>query len=125
MQATNSIVAMPFLKSLEIDDVLAIHGLSRLARYTGDGRLYALIEHPTLRNGITDDLTTLVAAAATPRDPDETSRMLDPGYTDIEVLNKGTELSPGLKISIVRAMSPHRRSSTANDIWRPRRWLRK
>ena len=101
-EAVTSIIAMPFLKSVEADDVLAIREIRELTHPEDDSLLSALINHPTLRNGITDVQTTLVAAAGTHWDADEIRRVLSPGYADIEIVSRGTELAPGLKISIVR-----------------------
>ena len=97
--AAAQVIAMPFLKSLEPDDVLAIRGMERL---DDKGRLSVLLDHPTLRNGITDAQTTIVTAASIPRDDEEIRRMLNPGYADIETVSSGTKLTPNLKISIVR-----------------------
>ena len=94
-----AVLAMPFLKSLEPDDVLALRGVERL----GDKDLLsALMSHPTLRNGITDTQTTLITAASTLRDAEEIRRMLNPGYASIESLSSGTKLTPNLKVSIIR-----------------------
>ena len=101
--AMAAIIAMPFLKSLDLDDVLALNALSNSSH---DAKLDVILEHPTLRNGITDDLTTLVVAAAVIREAGEVRRMLNPGYADIEVLTEGTTLTPDLKISIVRTEEP-------------------
>ncbi|MYC32812.1 MAG: fibronectin type III domain-containing protein [Chloroflexi bacterium] len=103
-----AILDMPFLETLEFDDSLAVLALYRLARYSDDGRFKVLMEHPTLESGITDDLTTLVAAAGTIRVADEVERMLNPGYANIEVHTGQTELTPELKISIVRTHSEPR-----------------
>ena len=97
-----AMLGMPFLQTLEFDDLLAVMAVHRLSRYADDGRLKTLKEHPTLEGGITDDLTTLVAAVGTIREADEVERMLDPGYARIEVSTGRTELTPELKISIVR-----------------------
>ena len=78
--------------------------------------LATIINHPTLRDGITDGLATLVVAAATLRDAHEIERMLNPGYADIETLSKGTALTPNLKISIVRTGTP-RQPDTASGLW--------
>ena len=102
------ILDMPFLETLEYDDSLAVLALHRLARYTDDGRFKVLMEHPTLEGGITDDLTTLVAAVGTIREADEVKRMLNPGYANIEVYTGQTELTPELRISIVRPHSEPR-----------------
>ena len=96
---------MPFLESFELDDVLAIRGIYDLASNEDSELLKALMDHPKLRNGITDSQTTLVAAAGTHWDAGEIRRILSPGYVNIEVLSEGTELTPHLKISIVRAGS--------------------
>ena len=102
-EAMTAIIAMPFLESVDSDDVLALRALSSPRN---DDTHDIILTHPTLRNGITDDLTTLVVAiAAIYRDPGEIRRMLNPGYADIEVLLKGTELQPNLKVSIVRTGS--------------------
>ena len=97
--AAAAIIAMPFLDTIEADDVLAIRGMHSLAN---DGLLSALIDHPTLQTGIADAQTTLVTATATLQDAEEISRMLSPGHAAIETLSAGTELTPNLKISIVR-----------------------
>ena len=104
-EAAAAVIAMPFLESLEADDLLAIRGIRRLVRESDDGRLDALMDHSALRNGITDAQTTLVTAAGTLRDAEEVRQMLNPGYADIEVLAEGTELTPNLKISIARTGS--------------------
>ena len=100
--STLAILDMPFLETLEFDDSLAVLALYRLARYADDGRFKTLMEHPTLEGGITDDLTTLVAATGTIREADEVARMLNPGYADIEIHTGQTTLSPEIKISVVR-----------------------
>ena len=97
-----AILTMPFLESLEPDDVLAIRGIEELASNEDGDLLQALLGHPTLRSGITDAQTTLVVAAGTLREAEEVRRMLNPGYADIETLSKWTELTPNLKVSIVR-----------------------
>ena len=95
-----SIVTMPFLESLERDDLLALYGMSRLE---SRGILSALLDHSTLRDGITNAYTPLVVAASLMRDAGEIGRLLDPGYATIESASGGTELTPHVKISIVRA----------------------
>ena len=112
-KAAAVITAMPFLESLEEEDVLAIRGMNSMAY---DGLLSGLLAHPRLRNGITDAQTTLVTAVGTVWDAEEIRRMLNPGYADIETLSKGTELTPNLKISIVRTES-QRQDWTAEGVW--------
>ena len=101
-EAVASIVAMPFLESLEEDDLLAIRGIYEQASDEDDDLLKAILEHPTLADGITDSGRTLVVAASTLRDAEEIRRMLTPGYANIETTSIGTMLTPKLKISIVR-----------------------
>ena len=100
--AVTAIIAMPFLESLESDDVLTIRGMYSLA---DDGLLSVLIDHPTLQGGITGAQTTLVAATAALQSAEEISRMLSPGYAAIETVSSETELTPHLKISIIRTGS--------------------
>ncbi len=97
------VVGMPFLKSPDATDALAIRGMHRLAR---EGVLSSVVGHAAFQDGITDAETTMVAAVGTlHRDPGEISRMLDPGYASIETMSSATERTPNLKISIVRTGS--------------------
>ena len=48
-----AVLTMPFLKSLELDDVLAIRGIEELASNEDGDLLQALLGHPTLSSGIT------------------------------------------------------------------------
>ena len=104
-EAVASIVAMPFLESLEEDDLLAIRGIYELASDEDDDLLEAMLEHPTVADGITDAHTTLVTAASTLGGPEEIERMLTPGYATIETVPSSTMLTPQLKISIARTGS--------------------
>ena len=105
-QATASIIAMPFLQVSDTTDVLAIRGMHTLARR---GRLPALVDHSTFQDGLTEDETLLVAAAATfYSSPGEIDRILNPGYASIETVSTGTELTPNLKVSIIRTGSQSR-----------------
>ena len=96
---TAVILTMPFMASLEPDDVLAIRGMYSLAN---DGLLSPLMDHPTFTSGITDAQTTLVIAIGTLGDLEEINRMLSPGYAVTENVLMGTDLTPHLEISIVR-----------------------
>ena len=105
-RVANSIIGMPFLESLESDDVLAIRGLYRLARSSDDGLLSALLDDPALNTGITDAQITLVAAAGAMQNAEEIRRLLIPKYAYIKTVSSGTELSPTLRITIVRFETP-------------------
>ena len=97
--------SMPFLLSPDATDALAIQGMENLA---DRGRLAALTDHSIFQDGVTDDETTLIAGVGTLRDADEIQRVLNPGGAAIETISISTELTPHLKISIVRTDSQSR-----------------
>ena len=97
--------SMPFLLSPDATDALAIQGMENLA---DRGRLAALTDHSIFQDGVTDDETTLIAGVGTLRDADEIQRVLNPGGAAIETLSLSTELTPHLKISIIRTDSQSR-----------------
>ena len=97
--------SMPFLLSPDATDALAIQGMEELA---DDGRVVALTDHAIFQDGITDDETTLIAAVGTLGDMEEIRRVLGPGVAAIETISLGTELTPHLRISIVRTDSQSR-----------------
>ena len=98
-----AIVNMPFLQTFEHDDLLALSAINYVGR-RGNDHLETLKQSQIFKDGITDDLTTLVTAAGTIRESDALARWLVPGYADIEIWTGQTTLSPEIKISIVR---PH------------------
>ena len=113
-EAAVAVVDMPFLAFVEPDDVLALRGLHQLA-YWQDGRLDAVLSHPNVRDGITDDETTLVAATGTIRGTSEVRRILSPGNARTEVVFERTRHTPNLKISIIRT-GTQPRQATIDDI---------
>ena len=113
-EAAVEVVDMPFLSSIETDDVLALRSLHRLA-YSRDGRLDAVLTHPNVRDGITDDETTLVAATGAIRGASEVRRILGRGNARTEVVFEKTRHTPNLKISILRT-GTQPRQSTIDDI---------
>ena len=105
-QAVSAIVAMPFLESPDATDALAVRAMNRLAT---EGVLSALVDAPLFQNGIADTDTTLVVAAGTLyQDAGAVRRVLTPGNAAIESVSTGTELTPDLKISIIRTGSQSR-----------------
>ena len=110
-EAAVAVVDMPFLSSIERDDVLALRSLHQLAS-SRDGRLEAVLSHPTVRDGITDDETTLVAATGTIRGASEVRRILEPGNARTEVVFEQTRHTPNLKISVIRTGTQSRQSTT-------------
>ena len=98
-EAAASIITMPFLETLEYDDLLAIRGINSLAY---DGLLSTMVETSAWQSGFTDAQTTLVATAGTLNNHQEISRMMSPGYASVETVYRQTGSTPNLKISIVR-----------------------
>ena len=114
-EAAVAVVDMPFLSSIDREDVLALRALHRLAYYSRDGRLDAVLDHSDLPDGITDHETTLVAATGTLQGASEVRRILGPGNARIEVVREKTRHTPNLKISIIRTGTLPRQS-TIDDI---------
>ena len=100
-ELAGAILDMPFLETFEPDDALAVSAISYMER-RGEDHLEVLKQSQIFKDGITDDLTTLVRAAGTIRDADALAQWLVPGYASIEVHTGQTELTPELKISIFR-----------------------
>ena len=95
-----SLLNMPFLESLESQDLLILEAVRRMAR--DEDKIVALMESSIFKKGITNADFPLVAAAGTLRDADETGRMLTPGYGRVETWQGTTGLTPKLTVSIVR-----------------------
>ena len=100
-ELAGTMLDMPFMQTIEPDDALALSAISYMGR-RGEDHLEALKQSQIFKDGITDDLTTLVRAAGTIRDADALAQWLVPGYASIEVHTSRTELTPELKISIFR-----------------------
>ena len=100
-ELAGAMLDMPFLETFEPDDALAVSAISYMGR-RGEDHLEALKQSQIFKDGITDDLTTLVRAAGTIRDADALAQWLVPGYASIEVHTSQTELTPELKISVFR-----------------------
>ena len=108
------VINMPFLADFDTADALALMAMYRLDARE-DAAFLALTEHSIFQDGITDDETTLIAALGTFRN---IRRLLEPDALKIETVALGTELTPDLKISIVRATSSRnqRTSGTIRDV---------
>ena len=111
------LVDMPFLETLEAEDLMALSAIKWMER-RGDGHMEALRESRIFKDGITDDLTTLVRAAGTIRDADVLARWLVPGYASVEVYTGQTTLTPDLRISIFRDRGVSGRRETMPEIVR-------
>ena len=114
-KVTAAIIPMQFLRVPDASDVLALRSIHTLAR---KGALAPLVDHPAFQDGLTEGLTTLVAAVGTMFEhPDEISRMLDPGYASIESFSITTHLTPLIFVNIVGvggASHPHAADAIAN-----------
>lgn len=113
-QAALAAIGMPFLASVDSNDVLALRSLHSLASQQ-DGRLDAVLEHQNLRDGITDDQTTLIVAAGTIRTASAIRNILGSGVARTEVAFEATDRTPDLKISVVRT-GTQSRPSTVDDV---------
>ena len=99
-QAAHQVLTMPFLELPDTTDVLALKGMHTLAQ---EGALSVLTKHPIFWEGITEDDTVLIAASGTlSSTPDEIRHVLELGADAIETASLGTNLTPNLRISIVR-----------------------
>ena len=106
VEAAAAVIPMPFLESPDATDALAIRAMRRLATH---GVLSALIDSALFQTGIADTDTALVAAVGTLYgDAGAVRRVLTPGVASIESVAAGTELTPDLRISIVRTGSQSR-----------------
>ena len=93
------IIQMPFLASLTETDLLMLRGLTRKGH---SGQLSRFLEHPTIRDGITDDETVLATAVTTITDENYIGKLLTPGSATVETIQTSSPRTPNLTISIVR-----------------------
>ena len=96
-----ALIGMPFLETFDPNDALALSAVNYMER-RGEGHIEALKQSQIFRDGITDDLTTLVRATGTIREPDALAQWLVPGYASVEVYTGQTKLTSELKISVFR-----------------------
>ena len=113
-EAAVAVIAMPFLASVESDDVIALRSLHSLASQR-DGRLEAVLGHQAFLDGITDGETTLIVAAGTIRTASAIRNILGRGAARTEVAFEATDRTPDLKISIVRT-GTESRQATVDDV---------
>ena len=94
---TLRLVTMPFLETVHDADTAAVRSLTGVASWLGEDYLKEVLDHPTLRSGITDDKARLVAVLYNVAEhrPDLMSTMLDPEQGLVEerkiVLPRGGE----------------------------------
>ena len=81
VDTTLRIIAMPFLNTFEPVDAAAVDGLARLHHNSDGDYLHQVLNHPSLRDGI-DDADTLIVAVlphVVERVPEKLNILLDPG----------------------------------------------
>ena len=104
--AASKVIAMRFLEQPDKTDALAVRAMGRLAL---EGAQSGLVDSVLFQDGITDTGTTLVAAVGTLfQDAAAVRWVLTPGNATVEAVSLGTELTPELKVSIVRTGSQSR-----------------
>ena len=105
-KTVSEVIAMPFLQSLDSTDAHAIRAMDKMEK---ENSLSALVDSPVYQDGLTEDDTVLVAAVgALAKDADEVRRALNPGVASIETVDAKTDLTPELKVSVVRTDSQSR-----------------
>ena len=105
------IVGMPFLLTVEPPDASALESLSQLSE--GKGRWFSTVmAHPTLREGITDDLTPIVSTlgGVSDENPDLLNVLLDPSRVSVEWRTISLPLSGELVLCIIRTAPGHAES---------------
>ncbi len=101
--AASRVLGMPFLKTIEPPDISAVDSLGRLAAFnplTFD----RVLSHPALRDGITDDLSPLVATlhGVAETNPALIDVLLDPGNVILKRRTVTLPLSGEVVLSIIR-----------------------
>ena len=95
------LVSMPFLVKPDPHDISALKGLYRSGE--NPHRLSALIDHPTLQGGITDQWAPVIAAIDTKNaSPALNTRLLDPKVVTIETKITYPPLSEPVHLAVIR-----------------------
>ncbi len=107
--AADRIAAMPFLETEDAVDAMAVSALRQLA-WAGD--LPAILGHPQLQDGITDEQAKIVATpyGVAKNNPDLVDVLLDPGRVTLEERIISTPLSGHVLLTIIRTQPGRQRS---------------
>ena len=106
-----SIISMPFLKTFEPADALAIKGLNRLVTLGNEEGDESVSEHfrrvmghPAISDGITDDEAKIVSTlgGVSEHNPDLVDTLLDPAQVTLEERSIDLPLSGKVDITIIR-----------------------
>ena len=109
-QQALEIVGMPFLESVEPPDLSAVDALSDLSNFRPEA-FQAIMSHPTIRGGITDDMTPVVATldGVVQTNRDLVNVLLEP-VTTVERRTVTLPLSGQVVLSIIRTKPGSARS---------------
>ena len=100
-EVVERLISMPFLVTPDPHDVSALKGLYRSGE--DPRKLAALIDHPTLQGGITDQWTPVIAAINTKNAaPTLNARLLDPNVVNIQNKITYTPLSQSVHLAVIR-----------------------
>ena len=110
-EALSAIVQMPFLRTAEPADLSAVKSLWRILQ-RNPSQFDQTMNRPTVRNGITDGWTTVVATleSAADNNPTLIDALLDPEHVSVESRTIGLPLSGTVKLDIVRTEPGSKRS---------------
>ena len=105
--AAHAISVMPFLDTVEPPDVLAMESLRRLGYFGEEGilePLLAVLQHPTIADGITDEETPVVATLYSTANykPDVIDALLDPETVLLENRVIDLPLAGPANLTIIR-----------------------
>ncbi len=101
--AAERIVLMPFLESIEPADIAALESLRVLAAYDTQ-MLRNIVSHPTLHDGITDELAPLVATleGVAKTNPGLAGAMLTPNGASLEERTITLPMAGDVTLAIIR-----------------------
>ena len=111
MELAGWIVDMPFLATLEPPDAAAVNALARLA-WNDAGALQEVLQHPTLRDGISDEWAPIVAMLydVNQAAPSFLETLLDPAQVTLEGRSVTLTHSGAVDLVIIRTGPGARRS---------------
>ena len=111
MELAGWIVDMPFLATLEPPDAAAVNALARLA-WNDAGALQEVLQHPTLRDGISDEWAPIVAMLydVNQAAPSFLETLLDPAQVTLEGRTVTLTHSGAVDLVIIRTGPGARRS---------------
>ena len=104
--AARSIVAMPFLETLEPHDLLAMESLARLV-YSDIGAFRRIMGHGRIRDGISDEEAQIVAllAGVNRTNSSLVEKMLDESRVAVEIRRTRLPLAGEVTLAIIRTRS--------------------